>query len=151
MSIIEEYQNLTIANERYQRDNNTTKHLSDMVEFLSGPKLLQLHKAILKTPRQKSLVYLLTFTSNEKLPKESFKHAVIKQLEREIFSKVKYVFEHEDTNIHCHAYVTATHTLNKDNFKSHIRKYGNMDLRHIKTDNGIDEYISKENTPITLK
>lgn len=151
MSIIEEYQKLTIDNERYQRDNNTTNHLPDMVEFLSGPKLLQLHKAILKTPRQKSLVYLLTFTSNEKLPKESFKHAVIKQLEREIFSKVKYVFEHEDTNIHCHAYVTATHTLNKDNFKSHIRKYGNMDLRHIKTDNGIDEYISKENTPITLK
>lgn len=108
-------------------------------------------KAILKKPRQKSLVYLLTFTSNEKLPKESFKHAVVKQLEREIFSKVKYVFEHEDTNIHCHAYVTATHTINKDNFKSHIRKFGNMDIKHVKTDNGIEEYISKENTPITLK
>ncbi len=126
-------------------------HLPELIEFMTGPKNDLYWKAILKKPRQKSLVYFLTFTSNEKLPKESFKHAVVKQLEREIFSKVKYVFEHEDTNIHCHAYVTATHTINKDNFKSHIRKFGNMDIKHVKTDNGIEEYISKENTPITLK
>lgn len=123
-----------------------------MFEFQTNKhKMDAFYKAILKKPRQKSLIYFITFTSNNKVSVEAFKYGIVKQLEREIFSKVKYSFEHEDTNIHCHAYVTATHTINKDNFKSTIRKYGNMDIKHIKVDNGIEEYMSKENEVITLK
>lgn len=125
--------------------------LPELEAFICGPKYDLWCKAILKKSKQKSLNYIITFTWNQRLPKESFKHAVVKQLNRTIFSKVTYVFEHEDTNIHCHAYVTATHTLNKENFKSHAEKFGFVDVKHSSKDNGIMDYISKENTPIILK
>lgn len=92
-------------------------------------------------------VYFITFTYNPscKYSKEEFKKAVEKQLKRGIFSSYKHVFEHEDSNIHAHALVHSKHRLNKDNFKSHARKYGYVDIKSVKEDNGIEEYLTKEN------
>lgn len=97
--------------------------------------------------------YLVTFTYDPKKGNtpEQFKTAVVKQLNR-AWDNVKYAFEHEDTNIHCHAIIEYAKTgINKTNFDSHIRKYGNVDVRLISRDNGLEEYISKENPIIEIK
>lgn len=93
--------------------------------------------------------YLITFTRNPntQLSKEDFKQAVVKQLQRKIIYNGEYSFEHEDTNIHCHAYVIATHALSKSNFNSHIRKFGNIDVTRVTHDHGVKDYISKESLP----
>lgn len=88
--------------------------------------------------------YLITFTSNNSVGLDLWKQAVEAQLSRKIFAGGKYAYEHEETNVHCHAFVNATHTLNKSNFKMFERKYGYIDLKHVHNDNGIDDYISKE-------
>lgn len=97
--------------------------------------------------------YLVTFTHNpnSKHSKEQFKKAVIKQLSRKIFSEGKYAFEHEDTNIHCHALVMPTHGLTQTNFTMFTREHGYIKLDKVTKDNGIEEYISKESTPIVFQ
>lgn len=96
--------------------------------------------------------YLLTFTfnPNTQYTKEEFKSAVIKQLQRKVIAEGSYAFEHEDSNIHCHALVTSTHPLTKSNFNSHIRKFGHMDIKSITEDNGILDYITKEATAVAI-
>lgn len=104
------------------------------------------------TKQYKSRKYLITFTYNPNsgYTKESFKQAVIKQLNRKTIEEAHYAFEHEETNIHCHALVTSTHPLSKANFHSHSRKYGNIDLKSVQNDNGIIDYISKETSIFSI-
>lgn len=90
--------------------------------------------------------YLITFTHAPTLStKEQFKASVIKQLARAIFSFTEHVFEHEDTNIHCHAICESRFTLNATNFKSHATKHGFVQVKTVKQDNGLSDYINKEN------
>ena len=122
---------------------------------------LQNHKQLYKdftklfSPNKKSyksVRYFITFTYNPSSgkTKEEFKSATLKQLSRKIFTSVTYAFEHEDSNIHCHAIAVSTHHLSQSNFTSHIRKFGHVDIKHVTTDNGLLDYISKESTPHTL-
>lgn len=96
-------------------------------------------------------MYLITFTHNQTTDKALFRAAVIKQLNRSIFLKVRFAEEHKDTNYHIHAICTSKFNLNKTNFESHSRKHGHVDVRHVTEDNGLDEYISKENEIIILR
>lgn len=90
--------------------------------------------------------YLVTFTRNpnSKYTVEQWRQAVLKQLKRHVFIKGDYAFEHEDTNIHCHAYVTSK-GIHKTNFESFAHNYGHVDIKTVKQDNGIHAYIGKEN------
>lgn len=96
--------------------------------------------------------YLVTFTFDPKKDntKEQFKAGVLKQLSR-AWDHVQYAFEHEDSNIHCHSVITTTHRITAKNFDSHQRKYGHVDVRLVKIDNGLAEYISKESPVIEIK
>jgi len=95
--------------------------------------------------------YLVTFTRNPntKYTLAQWRAAVHKQIKRDIFLKGHYAFEHEDTNIHCHVLALST-GMAKSNFAPFIRKFGNIDLRSVGKDNGIMEYIGKENEIVSF-
>lgn len=111
------------------------------------PKDLEIFKARKRT----NYFYFLTFTWNNSVDKTLFKQAVEKQLTRSIILTGRYSFEHEDTNIHCHAYVQTNHRLSKANFASHSRKYGFVDIKRVTKDNGVNSYMSKENETKEIK
>jgi len=121
------------------------KHMLEMSNFIStnARRLCQTGSV--------NPMYLITFTHNQTTDKALFRAAVIKQLNRSIFLQVRFAEEHKDTNYHLHAICTSKFNLNKDNFKSHARKYGHVDVRHVTQDNGLDEYISKESEIIILR
>jgi len=91
-------------------------------------------------------LYHITFTCDPKkgvtLP--VFKQRVYDTLERKTFIRVELAFEHEDINFHAHAFCVANHPLNKDNFQSFARRTGFVKVQHVKKDNGVRDYISKE-------
>ena len=127
--------------------------LSDFMTRNNGNDFLEMNQGHLKSTWQKSGLnkYLITFTHNNEHDKSSFSSAVIKQLNRAVFSSVLYAFEHQETNLHCHAICESRFKLDKSHFKSHIKKHGSVDIATVKKDNGLEEYISKESTPIRLK
>jgi len=90
--------------------------------------------------------YHITFTCDPKkgITFPIFKEKVYEQCERSSFSRVELAFEHEDTNFHAHAFCKANHTLNKDNFAPFAKKVGFVLVQHVKKDNGIRNYITKE-------
>lgn len=102
--------------------------------------------------------YLVTFTYATKDPKdptklnpyskEQFRQGIAKTIEqRTTWCDYAYAFEHEETNIHCHAILATEYTLNHTNFKSQAAKYGTVHCVIINTDNGVAEYIKKESKP----
>jgi len=97
---------------------------------------------------------LLTFTWNSEscADRQAFKKGIIAVItQRTTWKDYYYSFEHEDTNIHCHAVVNCgTNRLDKSHLKSTERKYGTVRVDAINTDNGLEEYLSKEN-PIVYK
>jgi len=123
----------------------TEKHSVDLSNFIASNA-----RRLCQTGSVNPM-YLITFTHNQTTDKAIFRAAVIKQLNRSIFLQVRFAEEHKDTNYHLHAICTSKFNLNKDNFKSHARKYGHVDVRHVTKDNGLDEYISKESEIIILR
>lgn len=99
--------------------------------------------------------YILTFTRDPKkgVPETTWKDAAFKQLHKTWFQRpIKYVYEHEDTNLHMHAHVkTEGRYITKDNFKMFNEKYGLVLIRECGKDNGIEDYMSKENPIKTLE
>lgn len=91
-------------------------------------------------------LYHITFTADPKkgITLPVFKQRVYETLERKTFIRVDLAFEHESTNFHAHAFCLANHSLNKDNFASFAKKTGYVLVQHVKKDNGIRNYISKE-------
>lgn len=91
--------------------------------------------------------YFVTFTKDPSkgTPISEWKDAVEKQLSKKWFAHWVAVYEHEDTNIHCHALITPEHNLHKDHFKMFAQKYGYVDVKRVHNDNGITEYMQKEN------
>lgn len=113
---------------------------ANMEEFVE----LQL-KYINYRPSNSIKTHLITFTMKPGLDKDLFSNAVQKQLSRNLFFRVKYTSEHRDTNFHYHAWVTTKYSLTHKRFDSHAKKWGNVNVQPPSTDNGIDEYFSKEN------
>lgn len=132
--------------EEYREYNSFMETKSiDMMEYIRTHPRYQLE--------QHSNKYFITFTYNPSTEREAFIPAVIKQLQREIHLHVHYCIEHEDTNIHVHALVESQQgvSLTADRYKSHARKHGHVRVDHIKQNNGIEQYMEKENKPIFLK
>lgn len=105
-----------------------------------------------KTPPKPKLhnEYFVTFThSDKKSTKEEFKKTVIHKITtRTTWKDYVYCFEHEDTNIHCHALLNCgSNRINETNFKTIVRDHGKVHWQTVSTDNGIEQYISKENKP----
>lgn len=95
---------------------------------------------------QKTRSYLVTFTHDPvKCTKEQWRAGLAKQLTRATLPKGQWAIEHPDTNIHCHVFVpNTTKTICHTNFNSFKSKYGNVDVRTVNQDNGVEAYIGKE-------
>lgn len=93
-----------------------------------------------------SLKYLITFTWDSKVDKSKWKKRVAQQLLRKNVKEIYGIgLEHPDSNMHVHAYIEATTNLRKQYYKSFEKTSGFVDIKHIKVDHGVLEYISKEN------
>lgn len=92
--------------------------------------------------------YFITFSPDpKKLEKhglEAWKACLRKQLDKTCITSFKAAYEHKETNIHLHAIVNANRQLVKRNFKVHMTKFGFVDLKSVRYDNGMEEYITKE-------
>jgi len=97
--------------------------------------------------------YFVTFTKDPKKghTTEEWKKAVLKQIQRKTFTNYCYCYEHQDTNLHCHAVLSTPHTINATNFASFAKNYGIVLIpKHEVIDNGLERYMTKEN-PIVFK
>lgn len=95
--------------------------------------------------------FIITFTKRPDVRFEFFKNQVIRQLARKVFNSGKYAFEHVATNAHCHAYVESPFNLCKSHF-AHIEKVcGFVDIKRVGWNNGVEEYISKENDYVSFE
>lgn len=126
--------------------------------------LMWINEYMMKHPRAKLTksdakhLYLITYTLDPKkqLSNQEFKAACVKEFSKKLYKRVEYTYEHEDTNIHCHAMVETNHTITYDHtkanytFKVFKAKVGNINVKPVKVDNGIKEYITKENPEIHL-
>ena len=90
-------------------------------------------------------IYLLTLTCDNKVAtKLEWFDDVIDALELKMFNFLAASIEHIDSNIHCHACVSSHNNIDKSRFKKFIKKH-RIDVRKISIDNGVSEYIGKEN------
>lgn len=95
--------------------------------------------------------YLITFTKDDKKIQDNQKwlDRVKKELSRKVITKyITGSLEHEGDNIHFHAYVECkpqtmipNRTAKKYTFHSFEKLCGHVDVKHVKTDNGISEYM----------
>lgn len=93
--------------------------------------------------------YLITFTRDpNKQIVAKWIERVRFELGRKFIQSFKATMEHVDTNIHIHALIESNKYLKKDDFKCFINNYGNIDLKKVVSNNGIEQYLSKENDMI---
>lgn len=94
--------------------------------------------------------YFLTFTTKQDVDKKKWLKRLKFELSRKYVVDFKLCFEHKDTNVHAHVKVKSTKHLKKQMFKTYETAFGWIDIRLIKHDNGIDEYMEKEATDFIL-
>lgn len=89
--------------------------------------------------------YLLTLTRDSKVATQlEWFDDVVELLELKMHNFIAGSIEHIESNIHCHAMVSSKHNIDKSRYKKFIQKH-RIDCRKISKDNGISEYIGKEN------
>lgn len=90
--------------------------------------------------------YLVTFTRNpnSRYTQPEWFQKVMKELSKKFTLHAKAELEHITTNIHCHAVIECTKAISKTQYSVFNRDYGYVDLRRVKVDNGIDNYICKD-------
>lgn len=98
--------------------------------------------------------YLLTLTTDPKKVSDPERfEAIVKKLvtSRQIRSGT-YVFEHMDSNMHCHmdCVLNDYYDKTKSPWKTYIANVGHIDKRNIAVDNGVLAYFSKENSPVSF-
>jgi len=127
----------------HYHESQEWKDLSDYM--LNNTDILQ--QAIMYSKKPVTTKYLVTFTRNPNTLKtvKEWKQAVEKQLSKTWFKNWDAVYEHESTNIHCHALIEPEHNITATNFTSFIKQYGKVDIVRVTHDNGIQQYMSKEN------
>lgn len=99
-----------------------------------------------KPPKVTGGSFFITFTRRtaEGCPNLIFRSQVLQQLHRTIITDGSYVFEHPESNYHCHALVNSRYDIGKSHFKSFIKNVGNIDIKRVQKDNGIQSYLEKE-------
>lgn len=127
-------------------DSVTESNIAELFLPRSLPSMNEYLESIPKP--DKSARYHLTFTHNAS---SCDKPTWFKRLSKIVTSTMWLTWagaiEHIDSNIHCHMYVTVKYpNLSDSKFKSwNTLKTGKIHYQKVKTDNGITEYISKEN------
>lgn len=122
---------------------------SELDEITADPiGWFERQKKLLKNHKDKDVIrYFLTFTRNpnSRYDKDKWLARVKKELSKAVIVEVYGAcLEHEDTNVHCHAFVAMSKRISKaDIFKVFIRDYGFVDCRFVKDDHGVQEYMSK--------
>jgi len=84
--------------------------------------------------------YLLTFTRDPSVSTYNWWKQLLRALR--LHSYKAATIEHIDSNIHCHAIVESKFNLYKGSYKAFKSR---IDFRKISTDNGVEDYLSKEN------
>lgn len=93
-------------------------------------------------------MYFVTFTRNPSHgTKTDWFELLMTTLQQSVHQFITGTIEHMDKNIHCHAYITSKYNLSKDRYKA-FSKYHKIDFKKVKFDNGITNYMTKENLPI---
>lgn len=111
----------------------------DCVDFISMmDKYLALDPEVIKRTR---LEYLVTFTKSPQLSFSDWLHSLQKQLKKKFILSYKAGVEHLDTNPHCHVLMESKERITKRKF-SKFPCF--IDLRRVKVDNGVEDYIGKE-------
>lgn len=87
--------------------------------------------------------YFITFTWNNSVLKSLWLSRVKFELSRKYVKSFKAVIEHADSNIHCHALLVTDQSLAKRHFSTFVKKCGFVDIKHVTSDNGIDQYGDK--------
>jgi len=119
---------------------NTELPVPDVIPVLP---LSVIHE--LSNSKNATKFYLLTLTRDSKVAdKLNWFDDVVDLLELKMHNFIAGSIEHIDTNIHCHAVVSSHHNIDKSRYKKFIKKH-RIDCRKIVCDNGVSEYIGKEN------
>lgn len=116
---------LHLINSRYQPQSEEPKEIHD---------------------KKASFTYFITFTKKPDVSNDYWFSRLCKQLERKFVKSFEVSIEHPDTNIHAHALIHSTEFIRKRHFESFP---GHVDLKKILRDNGVRDYISKENKIFT--
>ncbi len=90
--------------------------------------------------------YLLTLTYDPKVTKVYWFSRLLSTLQRKFINSFECALEHLDSNLHAHAYVLSSKHLRKRDFSKFP---GFIKIDKITKDNGIMDYISKENKIFT--
>lgn len=90
--------------------------------------------------------YLITFTRN---PNARYSlHAWFARIrfecQKAFVVECQCAVEHRETNIHVHSLIISNKKITKREYKVFIRDFGFVDVRILKTDNGVKAYIEKE-------
>jgi len=153
----EEFQRLDAAYKTASSQGSGDIEWQNLKDFMAQPESVRIIAAVASQPigffkerkPKGSPEYILTFTRDPKknVPDTKWKDAAFKQIHKTWFQRpIKYVYEHEDTNLHMHAHVKTTgRYIGKDNFKMFEREYGLVMIREVGKDNGIQGYFEKEN------
>lgn len=90
--------------------------------------------------------YLVTFSynPNSRYDKIKWLKRIEKEIHKRFITNCVYAIEHIDTNIHCHVAMDTNKPISIREFKVFARDYGYVDIRRIKTDNGVADYFVKE-------
>lgn len=86
--------------------------------------------------------FLVTFTKDPKVTTDHWFSRLCKQLQRKFVKRFQCSLEHLDSNIHAHVVIRSDEYLRKRHFAAFP---GHVDCRTVRTDNGVSDYISKEN------
>lgn len=93
--------------------------------------------------------YFLTFTKIEEVPREKFVARIKFEMSRTFVKSFMLAFEHIETNLHAHAKIVSTKYLDNQTFQTYTKHIGFLKWNCVNTDNGIKEYLEKENNIIT--
>lgn len=124
-----------LAGEVYQTKSLAlSEHWQSCKRCQTGPKEPRVYR------------YLITFTLDPaKTAPPSFEGIIQSQLDRKPMATAIYAIEHVETNMHAHAYVTSTRGYTPQDFDSYRKRYGFVDVKLVKSDNGVAAYLGKEN------
>lgn len=96
-------------------------------------------------PPPPTLKYLITFTKAKDTELSQWRDRVEFELTRSHIVKVlNKAYEHMDKNPHCHTYVECKTKVDKNDYKTFIKKFGFVDIKLVKKDNGINQYFKNE-------
>lgn len=96
-------------------------------------------------PPPPTLKYLITFTKAKDTELSQWRDRVEFELTRSHIVKVlNKAYEHMDKNPHCHTYIECKTKVDKNDYKTFIKKFGFVDIKLVKKDNGINQYFKNE-------